>query len=116
MPILHGNEAIEEYKRCVPNISETELAEVMAFGDEFEFDTTPVVLRRKYVNLKKVLMGAGMAKSKMEANRLIKQNAVKIDGEKYSGFIYPIFINSETGKASIDIRVGYREKLVVFEE
>jgi len=52
-------------------------------------------------DISRILVGAGLAKSRSEANRLIEQGAVEIDGEKITGNIAPL-------KSGSIIKVGKR--------
>ncbi len=74
-----------------------------------------VYFQRKQIDVKDALVSTGLAKSKGEANRLIKQGAVEIEGERYGDFVFVGLVKEATGKGSIDLRVGYREKEFVFE-
>jgi tyrosyl-tRNA synthetase len=83
MPVLHGKPAWEAY-----------LAYLQAHGhvcqeilppeeiEEMEFDTTPVEIKVITVDWARVLVHVNIAPSMTAAMRLIKQNALSVDGHK----------------------------------
>jgi len=97
--VVQQKEAPEEIPEF--RVSFRELAPPSTFGD-VAFDTTPFDgYPPSYIDLSRLLAETGRAKSRSEANRLISQGAVSIDGEKISGNIAMV-------KSGSIIKVGKR--------
>jgi len=83
---FHGKQAADEaqehftqvfQKREIPKETLTvELRDTIAFGDKAEIEVL--------TDITKLLLEAGLVKSRTEANRLIAQGAIEVDGEKVS--------------------------------
>ena len=57
-------------------------------------ELSPQQTKASYVDISKLLVGIGWAKSRSEANRLINQGAFSIDGEKVMSNISPVKIGN----------------------
>jgi len=83
---FHGKQAADKaqehftqvfQKREIPKETLTvELRDTIAFGDKAEIEVL--------TDITKLLLEAGLVKSRTEANRLIAQGAIEVDGEKVS--------------------------------
>ncbi len=100
---FHGKQAADEaqehftqvlQKREIPK--ETRIYDTIAFGDKAEIEV--------YTDITKLLFEAGLVKSRSEANRLLTQGAIEVDGERVSS-------NLVTLKDGSVIKVGKRRFL-----
>jgi tyrosyl-tRNA synthetase len=100
---FHGKQAADEaqehftqvhQKREIPK--ETRIYDTIAFGDKAEIEV--------YTDITKLLFEAGLVKSRSEANRLLTQGAIEVDGERVSS-------NLVTLKDGSIIKVGKRRFL-----
>jgi tyrosyl-tRNA synthetase len=83
---FHGKQAADEaqehftqvfQKREIPKETRTvELRDTIAFGDKAEIEVL--------TDITKLIFEAGLVKSRSEANRLLAQGAIEVDGEKVS--------------------------------
>jgi tyrosyl-tRNA synthetase len=78
---FHGKQAADEAQKYFTQVFQkreipVELHDTIAFGDKVEIEVL--------TDITKLLFEAGLVKSRSEANRLLAQGAVEVDGEKVS--------------------------------
>ena len=118
---LHPMEAKKNLARTIVAGFHSEAAALQADADwakQFQRDEMPenterVKLTRNvpFISVPKLIFECGLAESRTDAERKIKQGAVKINGEIYKE-------NSWTlgdGRVELEIRVGKRAKIAVIE-
>jgi tyrosyl-tRNA synthetase len=78
---FHGKQAADEAEKHFTQVFQrreipVELHDTIAFGDKVEIEVL--------TDITKLLFEAGLVKSRSEANRLLAQGAIEVDGEKIS--------------------------------
>jgi len=84
--VVQKREVPEEIRECP--ISFNRFREVLMQMGQAQEATTPNI--RSVVNMNRLLVEIGLAKSHSEAGRLIAQGAVEIDGEKVTSNVAPV--------------------------
>ena len=100
---LHGKAAVEAYRAAVPGDTSDDLS--VEELEVFEFNTTPIPV--SIVRLDRLLVAAGLAGSNSSAQRLLKQGAVSIEGERLTDAQTVLRTDQPTV-----IRCGKRQTLV----
>ncbi len=118
---LHPMEAKKRLARTITAGFHSEAAAQEAdenWAKQFQRDEMPenaervtMVRSGATVNVSKLIFECGLAESRTDADRKVKQGAVKINGEIWKESSWPL----AEGRVELEIRVGKRAKIVIVE-